>query len=435
MKVPRLATQSLNRWLARNHRHKMASLIAAIAALCAALSGCQSQQTNPGDPFLPFMRTRVPPPGTAAPADPYYPGAPMTTAPPAVSGPPPVTAPAAAPMSMPASTPLPPNDKYSPRGGFNLPQSSIDRSKAIDPATGELKAGGTAIARRSRPKPVAGRAADDAQLAAAPAAAIGATLASSQSSGSAGEDPATNDETEQSSDQSSSGAASLAFADEPQTSGADAVESTDADRRNLVATAGRWSSGSSEMTPSASASTLRIVGSDDAGSAEAGAVETSGPDNGALATTSEPSSPLQSSLIESDVPADQTAVLAMADSTAGVVQASWNETSQATSTSVARANSASGANQLYGYDPAYGWLHGRLEYSASQRVWKVRYIPIDGATDQFGGSVVLADGVQTQGLKVGDFVTAEGRVVAASQSSRGFSPRYEVVSIKAASTN
>ncbi len=90
---------------------------------------------------------------------------------------------------------------------------------------------------------------------------------------------------------------------------------------------------------------------------------------------------------------------------------------------------SSAAGQAYGYDPAYGWLRGRLEYSASQRQWKLRYIPIDGTTDQFGGSVVLADGTQTQGLKPGDFVTAQGRVVAASQSGRAFSPRYEVVSV------
>ncbi len=83
MKVPRLATQSLNRWLEQFHRAGAVSLVACAAALLAALAGCQSQQTNPGDPFLPFMRTRVPPPGTNVPADSYYQGAPATTPPPA----------------------------------------------------------------------------------------------------------------------------------------------------------------------------------------------------------------------------------------------------------------------------------------------------------------------------------------------------------------
>ena len=47
-----------------------------------------------------------------------------------------------------------------PRGGFNVPQGSIDRSKAIDPKDYELRAGGsgTAIAAASawlRPRPAA----------------------------------------------------------------------------------------------------------------------------------------------------------------------------------------------------------------------------------------------------------------------------------------
>ncbi len=104
----------------------------------------------------------------------------------------------------------------------------------------------------------------------------------------------------------------------------------------------------------------------------------------------------------------------------------------AAATGTARAGGAAPpcASQAYGYDPSYGWLRGRLEYSASQQQWKLRYIPIDGATDQFGGSVVLAAGAATQGLRAGDFVTAQGRVVGASQPGRGFSPRYEVASIE-----
>ena len=159
MKVSRLAAQSLNRWFERSHRAGAVSLVACAAALLAALAGCQSQQTNPGDPFLPFMRTRVPPPGTNVPADSYYQGAPAASAPPASMPPP-----AGAPMTPPSSMPSSPNDKYSPPGGYNLPQSSIDRSKVNDPATGEVKAGGTAIARRSLAKPAQGQSTVDTQL-------------------------------------------------------------------------------------------------------------------------------------------------------------------------------------------------------------------------------------------------------------------------------
>ena len=57
-------------------------------------------------------------PGTA---DPYYSGAAGAGAPAGT----PATAPGTAPPAMPV-------DKYSPRGGFNVPQGSIDRTKAID---------------------------------------------------------------------------------------------------------------------------------------------------------------------------------------------------------------------------------------------------------------------------------------------------------------
>ncbi len=55
--------------------------------------------------------------------------------------------------TMPSTMPTNPGDKYSPPGGYNLPQSSIDRSKVTAPGSGEVKAGGTAIARRSLAKP------------------------------------------------------------------------------------------------------------------------------------------------------------------------------------------------------------------------------------------------------------------------------------------
>ncbi len=58
----------------------------------------------------------------------------------------------------------------------------------------------------------------------------------------------------------------------------------------------------------------------------------------------------------------------------------------------------------YGYDPQYHWLKGKLEYSQSTRSWRLRYIPPDGNTDSYGGSVVLADNSQLAGLQPGDAV-------------------------------
>ncbi|HEX4143561.1 MAG TPA: hypothetical protein VHY91_08515 [Pirellulales bacterium] len=492
MKVTRLAEQSLDRWLERIGPPKAVSLVACAVALVAALAGCQSQQTNSGDPFLPFMRTRVPPPGTNVPADSYYQGAPATSAPPATM-PPPAGAPAAMPSSM-RSQP----DKYAPPGGYNLPQSSIDRSKVNNPATGEVKAGGTAIARRSLAKPNHGQSTVDTQLTAdkvtaptAAAAAAGATVATAdqetppadllaaakpeQSPPENAADASADSSTEMSDAQASDGAA-VAFAETPDPAeneaAADETHGEEADQGTPLAHGHQWSAGSApEQTVAASNSTLRIVAADeepsgdgpagdsdagsnvpgesdlairiDAGDANEAAASPASNDDVARTGGAEPTQPMiwsnppQASPIGSTEPTDQSTTLAMASPEAAVIQTGWNEPAAATPASAAGTAQAGGSaartNQAYGYDPSYGWLRGRLEYSASQQQWKLRYIPIDGATDQFGGSVVLADGAATQGLRAGDFVTAQGRVVGASQPGRGFSPRYEVASIEPAS--
>jgi hypothetical protein len=498
MRVPRLAAQSLNRWLEQIHRPKAVSLVACAAALLAVLAGCQSQQTNPGDPFLPFMRTRVPPPGTNVPADSYYQGAPATSAPPA-SMPPAAGPPATTPSSMRTTPP----DKYGPPGGYNLPQSSIDRSKVSDPTTGELKAGGTAIARRSLAKPAHGQTTVDTQLTAAKVTgattAAGATAAAAATA-SAKETPAADSlataRPDEGSDESSADAstemadaqpskgAAVAFADTPDATtnkpAGDENQQEEADQHLPLTSAGQWSSGGGapEQTLASNASTLRILGADDRTSgdrpssdevsdaedagtgtphenelasqsdADDDANDAASPINGnhyamntagsELAQSMTWNQPAPATPIGSIEPNDQNATLAMAEAPSAGVQTGWNEPAgevptPASTAGTPRANgSAARASQAYAYDPAYGWLRGRLEYSASQQQWKLRYIPIDGATDQFGGSVVLSDGTATQGLRAGDFVTAQGRVVGASQTGRGFSPRYEVASIEPA---
>jgi hypothetical protein len=84
----------------------------------------------------------------------------------------------------------------------------------------------------------------------------------------------------------------------------------------------------------------------------------------------------------------------------------------------------------YGYDPQYGWLRGKLEFSESDRHWKLRYIPIDGVTDNFGGSVVLMDTPLLSGYERGDFVEAAGKLISASPDKRGYAPKYEVSQLK-----
>jgi hypothetical protein len=402
-------------------------------------------------------------------------------------------------------------DKYAPPGGY-LPQSSIDRSKVSDPATGEVKAGGTAIARRSLAKPTQGQSTVDTQLTAGKVtgAAAGVTAAAAAANGAtatagAGETPpadsvaatklekgpaesvadASGDTSTETGDAQSSDGTALAFAETPDAADNEAAvhetRSDEGDQREPLASAG-WSSGSRgapEQTLATNNSTLRILGPDDGASGDGHSADgnADSPDAGSgapsesdLASRTDAESevddandtaappagdhysmntaggelaqsvawnhPAQASPIDSTEPADQAATLAMAAAPSTVVQTGWNESATAAPASAAgtarTGGSAARASQAYGYDPSYGWLRGRLEYSASQRQWKLRYIPIDGATDQFGGSVVLADGAATQGLRAGDFVTAQGRVVGASQPGRGFSPRYEVASIEPA---
>jgi hypothetical protein len=83
----------------------------------------------------------------------------------------------------------------------------------------------------------------------------------------------------------------------------------------------------------------------------------------------------------------------------------------------------------YGYDPEYRWLRGKLEYSQIDRRWKLRYIPVDGSTDRFGGSVVLADPSVLTGFERGDFVELRGHL-GDPEPEKGFAPTYEVAQIR-----
>lgn len=95
------------------------------------------------------------------------------------------------------------------------------------------------------------------------------------------------------------------------------------------------------------------------------------------------------------------------------------------------ANAAAPSYQgLYGYDPQYRWLRGRLEYSEADRCWKLRYIPIDGVTDKYGGSVVLSNTSSLSGFERGDFVEVHGTLTSSSGKPQGFSGTFDVQQIK-----
>jgi hypothetical protein len=87
----------------------------------------------------------------------------------------------------------------------------------------------------------------------------------------------------------------------------------------------------------------------------------------------------------------------------------------------------------YGFDGNYAWLHGQLEYSAATKVWKLRYVPIDGPTDRFGGSVVLADSDLLAGHKAGEFVAVKGQLDGRPGPQGSFSPLYRVSEVQSLS--
>jgi hypothetical protein len=71
-----------------------------------------------------------------------------------------------------------------------------------------------------------------------------------------------------------------------------------------------------------------------------------------------------------------------------------------------------------------------LEYSQSTRTWRLRYIPPDGATDNYGGSVVLGDASKLNGLRPGDLVLAQGAPGPASGDQGSFAPLYNLAQIQ-----
>ncbi len=87
------------------------------------------------------------------------------------------------------------------------------------------------------------------------------------------------------------------------------------------------------------------------------------------------------------------------------------------------------ARSGYGFDRQYQWLRGKLDYSQIDRCWKLRYIPADGTTDKFGGSVVLSEATVLSGLERGDFVEVKGRIGATAKKG-SYAPTYDVADIR-----
>ena len=369
-----------------------------LALLCAAVAlwGCRSSTpaTNP------FMRSTIPPPGTGQ-AAPGYPG---TIQPPQVL--PGTPAPAPAPMA-------PPANQFSPPGGsFNYQQSSIDRTKAISPRANEQRVGDTALARRSTPKPSGGGSSTIVSVNNSDSGAVASTqlIASTP--------------------QTSVGFAPAGSSTKP------ATDSSHVDARQVVETG-------------YNTSTIRIV--DPQRKAELAASE---PVQRAQLVTSEPirltvreAVPEITDLaiaepgeirkasyaapVASSFPSGGTSQLRSLPSSSTSEPAQLAPTAGSTMP-VPQSTPTSDSLPRYAHAADYTSLRGRLEYSASSRQWKLRYIPIDGDTDKFGGSVVLSNATALQGYKTGEFVAARGIISSTTSGTHSFSPNYELSRVERA---
>lgn len=87
-----------------------------------------------------------------------------------------------------------------------------------------------------------------------------------------------------------------------------------------------------------------------------------------------------------------------------------------------------GSGGHYAYARDYRWLRGQLEYLPAGDEWKLRYIPIDGDTDDYGGSVELV-GELPRSFRPGDFVVVQG-FPDDEGSRQGAAPIYQMRGIE-----
>ncbi len=69
------------------------------------------------------------------------------------------------------------------------------------------------------------------------------------------------------------------------------------------------------------------------------------------------------------------------------------------------------ASDRFGYDPNYQWIRGQLQHSSATGEWTLRYVPIQGGVDQFGGNLTIANRQVLGNLEPGDFVLLRGRLL------------------------
>lgn len=128
-------------------------------------------------------------------------------------------------------------------------------------------------------------------------------------------------------------------------------------------------------------------------------------------------------------PAGEAPLAPIAAQPRAIEQASFQSPAPAAS---ADAPAQSSTSERYGHDATYQRLRGQLDYSAIDQSWRLRYIPLSGETDDYGGSVRLREHAALADRRPGEYVEITGHVESAA-SGDGFAPWYRVTAVRATS--
>jgi hypothetical protein len=393
--------------------------------------GCQGQGGNP------FMRTTVPPPATgaaAAPGGDYYGGnaatQPASVSLPGSAAPTGTMAPGPIAPGPVAPTPVvpPPEKRYTAPGGYNFPQGSVVPRKAVDPNPRDYRAGTAAIARAARPRASAMPQTDaDQQM-----AVVQPTS----------ETVPTNSQPAESQPEIVQTAAVAAAAPADENDSTEPAETTTVAKVDAVSLP-QWQEESVTSDAPNSSTTrggakLRIV----TPQADGAEVASNLPSNTSIAPEHSASAftvakPTETTLaVAPAVAAATPATIPTSDRPSPrryfdrARPVSFAAPVDATKSSSATPSTSPEGSASYAHDGGYSWLRGKLEYSAAGRRWKLRYIPIDGQTDSYGGSVILSEAASLEGFRPGEFVTVHGTVGKDAAVSGSFSPRYNLERIE-----
>jgi hypothetical protein len=428
--------------------------------------GCHGQSGNP------FMRTTVPPPatGVGAPSDPYYNNS---------GGPPSATsAPAATPMPGPAATvPVvpPPEKRFTAPGGYNFPQGSINHRKAVDPSPTDYRPGVSTIARAARPRTLGSTTTPGSAKLRITELAVDEPTSEQQSEQTPENTPLEirDDQVHVLAGKATSDTAShgtLAIAEEqnnqesaePQPVATAEIEANEPTSTEVALATPEENPEdepqSREETATNNRSVVRILPSpDDAGESPSDSIAASHASSDAPSQSPPTTNGLTvaPSITFGSSPTAKLSMNAGNDSirTAGSEnrfyfdrdrpaarpaerQASFHAATDGGVQFAGGPAATTGTNSTpesadaYSHHTNYSWLRGKLEYSNAGKRWKLRYIPIDGQTDQYGGSVVLPNSPLLENFRPGEMVTAEGSIGTVPAEHGRFSPLFELRAIK-----